>query len=482
MVTASRSVDPIVVRLELRGGNLEAWNARDPEILVEGPRGTGKTRSILELINQLCHHFDGLQWLIARKYAVTLASTCLKTFNEQVLKSGDGVAFFGGSPDEPASYRYRNGSRIVVGGLDNPKARDKMLSAEYDGAFVNEITELVEDDLTAIKATLRHARPDGSPIIEHRRVIGDCNPTNRSNWVNQRCERGEMRRIRTTLKDNPRFANADGSWTEEGERYLRENLPRQGSARYDSWVLGLWSGTENACYPMFDRSIHVRPLEPGLQFKVTIIGEDYGSQHLCAVAALSIDQYNRRWVREVWSGADERPDPSKPSSMDLIVAQFKDRYKAKRGRVDPNQAKLARDHGFNVAKGGSGGRSGPPRLTRISDMDELFYLYEGGRVPSSKDVKNLTVARGPFAEPDSPCIFLVEGMPGIEDLANEIEGYHFVYSDSVKGRTKDVFRENDDRIAAVEYANEEWVERPYAVAEERLPGIPLQMTSHRTGV
>ncbi len=441
------------VRLELRGGNELLWDAREPEILVEGPRGTGKTRTILELVNQLCHHFPGLQVLITRKYAVTLASTCLKTFNEQVLRPGDGTYFFGGSPSEPSSYRYGNGSRITVGGLDNPKAREKMLSAEYDLAYINEITELTEDDLVAIKATLRHARADGTPIIEHRRVIADCNPARRGSWVNLRCEAGHMRRIKTRLADNPRFAHPNGEWTEEGERYLRDNLPPPGTPRYDSWVLGLWGGEEHGIYP-FDRSLHVRPLEDGLRWKANILWVDYGSRHICSVGCLGIDTNNRRWVRECWG----EPDTDQGDSLTRVVAEFKQRYSTRRGRVDPNQAFLAGRFGFNVARGGGGGAAGPPRLHRIDLLEPLFRLWPGGYVPTFTEGKDATPRLPSRDGWDSPGILFVEGAPGIEEAIDQIEGYHYVYRESPSGVVKDVFRDNEDHIAGIEYANEEWEE------------------------
>lgn len=450
-----------VIRLELRGGNEEAWFAREPEVLLEGPRGTGKTLTILHLINQIMHHFPGCQWLITRKYAVTLASTCLKTFNEQVLRPGDGTRFFGGSPDEPASYRYMNGSRITVGGLDNPKAREKMLSAEYDGAYINEITELTEDDLVAIKATLRHAKPDGTPIIEHRRVLSDCNPARRAHWVNQRCERGLMRRIKTRLQDNPRFANPDGTWTVEGERYLRENLPPPGTPRYESWVLGLWGGEDNAVYP-FDRNIHVRPLEEGIYFKANILWVDYGSRHICSVGCLGIDQFNRRWMRECWG----KPDTDQGETLTRIVGEFKQKYQTSRGRVDPNQAFLAGRFGFNVARGGGGGSAGPPRLHRVDLMAPLFAMWPGGYVPTFSEDRYQEFAMPSREGSDSPGFFVVEGAPGADEYIDQIEGYHFILTETPRGVVKDVYRDNEDHVAGSEYANEEWEEgRPdYAAA------------------
>lgn len=454
VATASPSAERQEVRLQLvlRGGNREAWEARELEILVQGPRGTGKTRTILELLNALCQNFPGLVVAIVRKYQKTLAGSCLRTLNEQVLHEGDGVQFFGGNENEPASYRYRNGSRMVAVGMDNP---EKVKSSEYDLIYPNEVTELTEEEYESLLPLRRH-RHNGRRLIEHQRIISDCNPANSAHWMNQRCERGETRRIVTTLKDNPAYYDDAGNILPDGQAYL-DGLKGLTGPRRDRWVLGLWTGTENACYPTFDRDQQIRPLEPGLQL-TTIIGEDYGAQHLCAVAALSIDQFNRRWVREVWAGSDDRPDPTKPSSIDLIVSQFKEKYKAKRGRVDPNQAKLASDHGFNVARGGNGGATGAPRLHRIDLMERLFYVYEGGRVPTSEQVTQLAIPRGPFMEPDSYGIYLVEGMPGIEDLANEIEAYHYVFFDTPKGKSKDVYRVDDDRIASVEYANEEYEE------------------------
>ncbi len=450
----------VVLPLTLRGGNLELYNARDPEILAEGPAGTGKTRTSLELLNDLCREFAGLQVLMTRKVQATMPQSCIKEMRLHVLHSGDGVAWYGGSKAEPAAFRYTNGSSIAVAGMDNP---EKVLSSFYDVIYVNEATELSLDDWETLTTRLRASDADHNPVSRdgrpflRRRLMADCNPTYASHWLMQRTDSGQTRLIRSRLEDNPAYFNDDGTPTEAGEDYLNR-LNRLTGIRRERFLLGKRVGVENACYPMFDRDLHIRPLDPGLAWKANIIGEDYGSEHLCTVAVLGIDQYNRRWVREVWAGKDERPDPTKPSSMDTVVAQFKKKYQVRRGRVDPNQAKLAQLHGFSVAKGGTGGRGGAPRLKRISDLEELFYTFEGGRVPSPEDKKALRFPEGPFTEENSPGLFLVEGMPGIQDLADEIEAYHYVYSDTPRGRVKDVFRMNDDRIAAVEYANEEWEE------------------------
>src|SRR3990167_6747911 len=205
-----------VVRLKLRGGNSLAYNAREREVLVEGPRGTGKTTTILSKLHHLCLDHPGLHAGIFRKYQRTLAGTCLTTFNEQVIHNGQGVSFYGGSDSEPAAYRYRSGSRIVCLGLDDP---EKVKSAELDIAYVNEVTEITESDWMSLLPLLRH-QLGGQYLIEAQRLYGDCNPADSGHWMNRRCERGETRRIRTTLKDNPIYYDDDGNLTPLGETYL----------------------------------------------------------------------------------------------------------------------------------------------------------------------------------------------------------------------------------------------------------------------
>jgi hypothetical protein len=449
----------VQLNFKLRGGNAEIYNSREREVLAEGPRGTGKTRTILEMLVKYCHAFPGLTALIVRKYQRTLATTALRTLNEQVLYNGDGVSFFGGNEQEPASYRFPNGSRIVVGGMDNS---EKVKSSEYSLIYVNEATELSEDDWEALLPLLRQAR-DGKPVIRNQRLIGDCNPSHSGHWLNQRAEQGKVRRIKTVMKDNPFYYDDNGNPTLAGEAYLStlENLT---GARRERWLEGKWTGVENAAYPIFDRDIHIRELEPGLAFAATVIGEDYGATHECGVVALSIDQYNRRWVREAWAQVDD--DEGK--SLNLTIAQFKQRYMAKRGRGDPNQRFLNDSHKFSTADAGAGSRQ-----RRIDMLEPLFYNFAGGRVPSRREEQKLIAPLPHYAEPDSPGIFLVRGAPGIDKLASQIEGYHYIFTESQRGRDRVIYRDQDDLVAALEYANEEWEEGPQVTPYPKTVVNPL---------
>src|SRR3546814_10640617 len=68
--------------------------------------------------------YPGTRALVVRKVARSLTGTTLATFRDKVAVEAIEtrlVHFYGGSAAEPASFRYDNGSRIVVGGLDEPQ-------------------------------------------------------------------------------------------------------------------------------------------------------------------------------------------------------------------------------------------------------------------------------------------------------------------------------------------------------------------------
>lgn len=441
---------------------------------------TGKTRTILEFLDVLCREYPGLVALLVRKFQRTLATTCLRTFNEQVLPSrqGGGVAWFGGSDNEPASYRYTNGSRIVVGGMDNP---EKVKSSEYDIIYANEATELTEDEWESLLPLLRHER-DGKHVIEAQRIIGDCNPANQGHWLNQRCLRGATRRIVTRLRDNPSYFDRDGVITSKGEAYLATLTSLSGSRR-ERWLEGLWTGVENAIYPTFDRTIHVRPLPAGIRWRAGAIGADQGRIHSAGAVAIRVDEYGRRWVVEAWG----EPDPEEGEMTARNIGRLSIAHAITRVRTDPTGAKIAlatsrllgKDGRVNAADGSPGAR-----LARIRMTQRLLAMWPGGKVPTIWQEQQQQTPSGVWAEEESPGLLFVEGAPGIERLIDEIEGYHFV---QVENETRDervVARINEDLVAAMEYGVEELeydsqpvkitaVGMSYAkeVPQERYPGL-----------
>jgi len=123
------------------GAAREMWCCKEKEILIDGPAGTGKTRAIVEKANLIAMKYPGSRILFVRATRASLTQSVLVTFEEKVLPEGSPVKK-GARKDFRQSYRYPNGSEIVLGGMDNP---DRIMSTEYDIICAFESTELGED-------------------------------------------------------------------------------------------------------------------------------------------------------------------------------------------------------------------------------------------------------------------------------------------------------------------------------------------------
>lgn len=241
-----------------RGGCQELFNAREEEVLISGPAGTGKSRACLEKVYIMCLITPNTRALILRKTLRSLGSTALVTWRNYVVKEAletGNVVYYGGSSQEAPQYRFKNGSTVTIGGLDNPV---RIMSSEYDVVYVQEATEITLEDLELIKTRLRNWR------ISFQQLIMDCNPAGDKHWLKLRCNDGLCRIIESRHEDNPRLFDllADGTHkvTEQGAKYIQilDNLT---GVRYKRLRLGLWVSAEGIVYEEFDPAIHVVPWE-----------------------------------------------------------------------------------------------------------------------------------------------------------------------------------------------------------------------------
>ncbi len=124
-------------RFRPTGAHRALWLSREPRVLVEGPAGTGKTRNELERVNALAWAFPGSRHLICRKTRASMSESVLVTWERDVHSAS--MHLFGSvRRQNRETYRYTNGSVVVVGGLDRP---ERTYSAEYDTVTVFESTE-----------------------------------------------------------------------------------------------------------------------------------------------------------------------------------------------------------------------------------------------------------------------------------------------------------------------------------------------------
>lgn len=233
-----------------RGTSKALFADRSPEILVSGPAGTGKSRACLEKLHLACLQTPGMRGLIVRKTRESLTTSALKTYREHVATESFAVGhveWYGGSAQEPAQYRYTNGSTIVVGGMDKSS---KVMSTEYDLIYVQEATELTETDWEALTTRLRNGR------LSFQQLIADCNPDSEYHWLKKRCDEGRTRIYFSTHEENPVLFTDASVLTEFGSSYIAR-LDNLTGVRYKRLRLGLWVSAEGIIYDEWDESVHV---------------------------------------------------------------------------------------------------------------------------------------------------------------------------------------------------------------------------------
>lgn len=236
------------------GTAVDAFRYKGPELLYAGPAGTGKSKCLLEKLHAMMLKYPNSRGLIVRKTLASLGSTALVTYEQHVAKehlANGEVKWFGGSPKEAACYKYKNGSVIVVGGMDKSM---KIMSSEYDVCYAQEATELLEEDWEAITTRLRNGK------IPYQQLIADANPDVPTHWLKVRCDTGKTHHIRSRHEDNPilfeQGTHGPLGLTDVGRDYISK-LDALTGVRYMRLRKGIWCAAEGLVYEEFDPSIHI---------------------------------------------------------------------------------------------------------------------------------------------------------------------------------------------------------------------------------
>ncbi len=181
---------------------------------------------------------------MARKTRASLTESAMVTFERHVLHPLDAVDWH----DKAQEYRYPNGSVIVVAGLDKAS---KVMSSEYDVAYVQEATELSEGDWEALSTRMRNG------AMPYQQIVGDCNPDAPFHWLKLRADAGKVAMLQSRHEDNPTLWDPlRGGWTEYGARYMAR-LDALTGVRYLRLRKGIWAAAEGSVYEGWDRAVHL---------------------------------------------------------------------------------------------------------------------------------------------------------------------------------------------------------------------------------
>ncbi len=266
------------------GANAQAITTRVADVCLVGPAGTGKSWAWLHKLHRAALKYPGMRGLICRKTRESLTQSALVTFEDKILHPywRDRIAR-NCQRRVRQSYRYPNGSEIVVGGLDKPT---KIMSTEYDLAYVQEAVELLENDWESLSSRLRNG------VMPYQQLAGDTNPDAPTHWLKQRIDRGQTVGLLSTHADNPAIT-AD---------YLAR-LDALTGARYLRLRKGLWAGSEGMIYDEWDAPIHlIDPFPiPSSWRRFRSIDFGYTNPFVCQWWALDNDDRMHLYREIYWS-------------------------------------------------------------------------------------------------------------------------------------------------------------------------------------
>jgi hypothetical protein len=204
------------------GGVAAAWEARETEVCLVGPAGSGKSRGWLERL-----HRDALAWpksrqLVVRLTRKSLTQSAMVTLQDEVFPVG---TFGPADSDKPLrfhserqAYLYPNGAIVGVVGLDDPGT---VFSSQWDRIYCQEVNQLAERPYSTLLRALRNN------VMPWQQIVSDMNPQIEMHWMHQRCDERVCREISATHADNPSNTAA----------YLA-GLAKLKGAEYESLYLG----------------------------------------------------------------------------------------------------------------------------------------------------------------------------------------------------------------------------------------------------
>lgn len=269
-----------------RGGALAVQAFRGGECMLSGPSETGKTWATLWYLDAFLRAHAGAQGALVRKVRTTIAPTVLRTYAKIQAMHPNPARAFGGN--KPEWFDYDNGSRLWIGGMDDP---GKVLSGERDIVYANQAEELTDADWETLttRATGRGA------VAPYTVMLGDCNPGPEDHWIIRRRDSGALTFYESRHQDNPSLYDSAGVITAQGVRTMA-TLDALTGVRYQRLRLGRWVGAEGQYFDQLDADLHIRPAPDRALWRHWWLSLDYGWSHPLSCGLFCETEDKTVWV------------------------------------------------------------------------------------------------------------------------------------------------------------------------------------------
>jgi len=262
-------------------------------LLFDGGSRSGKTVLVTEYLVMRALQYPESRQLIARKHRAharqSIWNNTLKTYLARHVPSSACK-----KSETEMTVSFRNGSSIMVDGLDDADRVEKILGNEFITVFLNEATQLSWPATQMLMTRLAQRAFDADGRAAKPKLIIDCNPRGPRHWLHSVGVRHCDPHSGLALPDSARWGRLSWSAYDNVENLPREyieSLESLPEIMRDRMLNGIWRGNEGAVYNEFDESVHVEapfPI-PADWRRVRAIDFGYTNPFVCLWGALDND-------------------------------------------------------------------------------------------------------------------------------------------------------------------------------------------------
>lgn len=306
------------VDIELLPKQHEFCAAQEPEVMLSGAFGSGKTR-VLDYKLLMHAVIPGNLVALCRKTLADLKQTTLRTL---LREEGDLPPVL--PPGTYSHYKQdhiisiRGGGEIYYFGFDRPQ---KAASLNLGCVAVDEGIELDEEEYVMLLGRLRRL------VDPHRQIFTATNPGPPGHFLHERFfgNRPNCKLIETNSLENPYLP----------ESFFATLRGFTGTDR-DRYVLGKWSAYEGLVHGVFDRQTHVQRMDTHNRRILAAIDEGFTNPAVCLVGGADSDGRIHVFREFYRAGVP-------PREFVAEVAKIKEQTHFRMAHVDPSAAGLRAD-------------------------------------------------------------------------------------------------------------------------------------------
>lgn len=308
----------------------DLFQSTERELLCYGGAGAGKSYSIADklFLQAIINPQERQKIVVVRKTLASLRKTTVDIIERRA------EALHRPFVIDHSSWTARCGNQTwLFTGMNNREDYQKIKSlTDVNFIWVNELTELREDDYRELSLRLRGAKSAGK--YAYRQMISDFNPIGKTSWIYERFWQrlpNAARKLRYTVLDNP--------WADP--EYVKQlHLSAQDDPNFHKiYFLGEWGELQGVIF-----NWDVVPL-PEIHFDEVIYGGDFGYSVDPAALVKIYRKADEYWLEEkVYERGLTNP-PLAARCREEGVGPYDDTYW---DSAEPKSIQELRDNGLNA--------------------------------------------------------------------------------------------------------------------------------------